>query len=116
MLADALASSRETDPSFAGPRILAAFAMAGAPSPFDLLDEGEAIIHAGCLAHNTLWFYRDAIEASLGAGAWDRAERYTDELKLFTSPEPLPWADFFIDRGRALVALGRGQRTAAIEE
>jgi class 3 adenylate cyclase/tetratricopeptide (TPR) repeat protein len=114
VLADALALSRETDPSFAGPRIVAALAMAGAPSRFDLLDEGEALLHAGCLAHNTLWFYRDAIEASLDAAAWDRAERYADELELFTSPEPLQWADFFIDRGRALVAWGRGQRTAAI--
>jgi tetratricopeptide (TPR) repeat protein len=115
VLADALALSRETDPSFVGPRILAALAMAGAPFPFDLLDEGEALIHVGCLAHNTLWFYRDAIETCLGAAAWDRAERYADELKLYTSREPLPWANFFIDRGRALAALGRGQRTAAVE-
>jgi class 3 adenylate cyclase/tetratricopeptide (TPR) repeat protein len=115
VLADALALSRETGLSFVGPRILAALAMAGAPSPFDLLAEGEAIIRSGCLAHNALWFYRDAIETSLGMAAWDLAERYTDELQLYTRPEPLPWADFFIDRGRALVALGRGQTNGAVE-
>jgi tetratricopeptide (TPR) repeat protein len=113
-LIDALALSRETSVSFVGPRILAALAMTGVPSAFDLLDEGEAILRAGCLAHNALWFYRDAIEASLGASAWDKAERYCDELTSYTSAEPLPWAEFFIDRGHALAAWGRGERSAPV--
>jgi class 3 adenylate cyclase/tetratricopeptide (TPR) repeat protein len=113
---DALAFSRGTDLSFIGPRILAALALAGAPSPFDLLDEGEALVRAGCLAHNALWFYRDAIETSTRAAAWEEAEHYAAELTLYTSSEPLPWADFFIARGRVLGALGRRQRNAAVEE
>ena len=29
-------------------------------------------------------------------------------LEAYTAPHPLPWANFFIDRGRALAAWGRG--------
>jgi hypothetical protein len=110
VLTQSLAICRETGLSFIGPRTLAALAATGSPTAFALLDEGEAVIGAGCLAHNALWFYRDAIETCLGAAAWERAERYADEFKLYTSAEPLPWADFFIERGRALAALGRGER------
>lgn len=116
VLDDALALSRGTDVSFVGPRILAALALAEAPSPFILLDEGEALVRAGCLSHNALWFYRDAIETSTRAAAWEKAEYYATELKHYTSSEPLPWADFFIARGRVLGALGRRQRNAAVTE
>ena len=34
-------------------------------------------------------------------------------LEAYTRPEPLPWTDFFIARGRALAALGRGRDDAA---
>jgi hypothetical protein len=57
-----------------------------------------------------MWFYRDAMEASLHAGDWDETERYAAALEAFTRPEPLPWADFFIARGRLLAAIGRGRR------
>jgi tetratricopeptide (TPR) repeat protein len=115
VLAHALSISRETGLSFVGPRTLAALALTDASSAPALLDEGEAIIRSGCLAHNALWFYRDAIEACLEAAAWERADQYADALKSYTSAEPLPWTDFFIARGRALAALGRGQINDAIE-
>jgi tetratricopeptide (TPR) repeat protein len=113
ILMKALAIGRETGLNFVGPRTLAALAMATS-SPFRFLEEGEAILRSGCLAHNALWFYRDAIEACLGAAAWHRADHYANELRRYTNEEPLPWADLFIARGRALAALGRGQRDAAI--
>ena len=28
----------------------------------------------------------------------------------FAAPEPLPWTDFYVARGRALAAWGRGER------
>ncbi len=40
-------------------------------------------------------------------------ERYAEALKAFTSIEPLPRTDFFIARGRALAAFGRGIRDDA---
>ncbi len=54
------------------------------------------------------------MEVSLNIGAWDEAERYAKALEEYTLPEPLPWSDFFIARGRALAAYGRGKRDEAL--
>ena len=40
-----------------------------------LLAEGEAIIQSGSGAHSQLYFYRDAMEASLAASDWAEALR-----------------------------------------
>ena len=53
---------------------------------------------------------RDAIEATLRIGDWERAEGFAAALEAFTRPEPLPWTDFYVARGRALAAHGRGER------
>jgi hypothetical protein len=41
-------------------------------------------------------------------------ERYAEAMKAFTSIEPLPRTDFFIARGRALAAFGRGGQDGAM--
>jgi class 3 adenylate cyclase/tetratricopeptide (TPR) repeat protein len=111
LLEEALAISRETGIGFHGPNILGG--LAGVAADPDerrrALAEGEQVIRQGCVAHNHLRFYPDAIETALDLGAWDEAERYADALQHFTRPEPLPWADFFVARGRALAAIGRGR-------
>jgi tetratricopeptide (TPR) repeat protein len=107
LLAEAIAISRETGVTFIGPRILGT---TDAGARHDALSEGEEVVRAGCFAHNVMWFYRDAMDASLAGGAWDEAERYAGALEDYTRPEPLPWTDFFIARGRALAAHGRGRR------
>ena len=71
--------------------------------------EGEAILAQGAVSHNHLRFYPQAIDTALDLGDWAEAERYADALEAFTRSEPLPWSDFFIARGRALAALGRGR-------
>ncbi len=60
---------------FIGARVLGVTALAAADdvARARCLGEGEAILAKGCAAHNHLWFYRDAIEASLGSEAWDGA-------------------------------------------
>jgi hypothetical protein len=105
---------RETGMSYIGPTALACQArMARSPQlAKGALDEGEAVLRKGCVSHNYLWFYRDAIEASLDIGDWDEAQRYAAALEDYTRPEPVPWADFFIARGRALAACGRGRQDA----
>ena len=50
----------------------------------------------------------------MNADDWDAAERYAAALEDYTRPEPLPWADFFIARGRALTRFGRSRRDAAL--
>jgi tetratricopeptide (TPR) repeat protein len=117
ILREALEISRQTGITFHGPNILGALAQALSDpgEARQALAEGEAIIRAGSVGHNPLRFYPDAIVVALALGHWDEADRYADALDQFTRPEPLPWSDFFIARGRALAALGRGRRTEQIK-
>jgi tetratricopeptide (TPR) repeat protein len=110
LLQEALAVSRETGIGFHGPTILGglAAALADPDERRRALAEGEQVIREGCVAHNHLRFYPDAIETALELAYWDEAERYAAALEAFTRPEPLPWSDFFVARGRALAAVGRG--------
>ncbi len=116
LLREAVEISRRTGLAFEGPRVLGALALVSdAPAErAAALAEGEAIIRGGCVGHNPLGFYPDAIEVSLGQGDLAEAERYAAALEDFTRPEPLPWADFHTAMGRALVALGRGRRDAGL--
>jgi tetratricopeptide (TPR) repeat protein len=108
LLEEALAISRETGIGFHGPNVLGGLARAVADPQKRrrALAEGEQIIH--------LRFYPDAIDTALELGDLNEAERYADELKAFTQPEPLPWSDFFVARGQALAALGGGRRGEGI--
>jgi hypothetical protein len=78
------------------------------------LAEGEALLAAGSISHNHLHFRRDAIDACLDAGDWSGAELHSSALETYTREEPLPWSNFFVARGRALAACGRGRRDAAL--
>jgi tetratricopeptide (TPR) repeat protein len=104
--------ARETGLSFAGPSGLGALALT--TDDVDVrrkaLIEGEALLRAGCVAHNHFRFCRDAIDATLGVGDWHGAEHFAAVLADFTRPEPLGWTEFYIARGRALAAYGRGRR------
>jgi hypothetical protein len=77
------------------------------------LDEGEAALREGSVSHNYFWFYRYAIDALLSVNDWEGFERYAAALEDYTRDEPLGWTDFFIARGRALAAFGRGKRDDA---
>ncbi len=114
MLRHAYASAKESGLNFVGPSILGYLARA-TDDPRErsqALHEGEALLHQESVSHNYLRFYRFAIEASLETERWDEAERYAAALTEYTRRERLPWADFIIERGRALAAYGRGDRSA----
>jgi tetratricopeptide (TPR) repeat protein len=112
----ALTVCRDTGMSYIGPTILACHArIAGSSERASrFLEEGESILRKGCVSHNYLWFYRDAIDVSLDARDWDNAERYAAALEDYTRAEPLPWSDFMIARGRVLATYGRGSRDEAL--
>jgi len=80
------------------------------------LSEGEELIRTGGVGHNQLWFYPEAIEVALELADYDETERYATLLEDFTRPEPLPWSDYFIARGRMLAAVGRGKRNSGTIE
>jgi tetratricopeptide (TPR) repeat protein len=108
----ALKVGRETAPNFFVPRVLSRIALnTNDPTVRQKsLEEAVAILRDGSVGHNHLWFRRDAIEVALRAADWNGVERHAKALEDYTRPEPLPWSDFFIARGRALAAWGRGRR------
>lgn len=116
MLRETVEVCRKTSMSFEGPRALGTLALA-VEDPKErrqMLAEAEEIIRAGCVGHNPLWFYTDAIEVALELADYDEAERFATALQDYTRPEPLPWGDFFIARGRVLAAFGQGKEDDAI--
>jgi tetratricopeptide (TPR) repeat protein len=115
LLRNAMKISRDIGVGFGGARVLGTLAMTthDPEERKQALKGGEEILRSGAVSHNHFLFYRDAIEASLSAGDWVSVERYATALEDYTRSEPLPWTDFFIARGRALAAFGRGGRDEA---
>jgi len=112
---EAVKISRETGPAFLGPFALGALASATDDPTVRhaALEEGEALLRAGAVSHNHLLFRRDAIDACLGAGDWEGAERSAAALEDYTGSEPPPFSDFYIARARALAARGGDRWDAA---
>ncbi|HVY07462.1 MAG TPA: tetratricopeptide repeat protein [Burkholderiales bacterium] len=115
MLREAHVLSREMITYF-GPPVLGSLAewTRDAGERERCLDEGQRILALGCPVHNHLFFYRSAIELSLGTGDWDAAARFADALEASFSEEPVPGVTFSVERARALVAAGRGGRDPAL--
>ena len=111
----AMKISRETGTRYCGSSILATLARAtdDADERAKALSEGERLLNEGCVSHNYYEFYIEGMDGALERQDWTLAERYAEALETFTSIEPLPRTDFFIARGRALAAFGRGRRDDA---
>jgi class 3 adenylate cyclase/predicted ATPase len=109
--------SRELDQmAYIGPFILIEWASVTTDPQArrDALAEAEVILAAGSVSHNHFWYHRGAIDLGLELGDWDLVARSTGALEDYTRPEPLPWSDYFIARGRALAAFGQGRRDATL--
>ncbi len=78
-----------------------------------LLADGEALLSNGCVGHNAIGFYREAIETALQHVELTEAERYADALLHYTRSEPLPLTDLLADRATAIAAYTRGDRSSA---
>jgi tetratricopeptide (TPR) repeat protein len=116
LLKAAMELTQSATGQFTGPAVIAALALvtADAAEQRRLLAQGEELLSLGTIAHNHLWFYRDAIEAMLARAEWQEALRYAAALEAYTRPEPLPWSSLFIDRARALAAMAADPGNAAI--
>jgi hypothetical protein len=78
------------------------------------LAHGEEIILRGCVGHNQLHFYPEAIDVCLELSDWDEADRYAEALERFARAEPMAWSSFFARRGQVLAAIGRGRQDAGL--
>jgi class 3 adenylate cyclase/tetratricopeptide (TPR) repeat protein len=109
LIREAVEIARET-PRYLLPSCLGLLAMLTADKAEreKALAEGEALLEAGSIWHNHLFFNRYAIEAALRAGDADGAERYASALEKVTT-RPLPYVDYLGRRGRALAAHRRGK-------
>ena len=112
---DAMTISRETGIGYCGPSLLATLACAtdDESERMEALSEGERFLKDGCVGHNYFEFYIEGMEGALERRDWALVDRYASALEDYTRAEPLPKTDFFIARGRALVAHGRGARDDA---
>ncbi|MCP4471175.1 MAG: AAA family ATPase [Gammaproteobacteria bacterium] len=111
----AILRESESGMTFGGPIALGILALSAEDSRqcYKALAEAEAILDAGSVGHNYLNFYEDAMEACLQIEDWDEVDCYAQALQDYTRSEPLPRSDYFIARGRALAAHGRGDRDPA---
>ena len=95
---------------FCGAWILGTRAMAAetAEAARQSLDQGEAMLDAGAVAHNHIYFRVAAIEYCLTVGDWERLEHHSAALIAYLGPEQTRYTDYFIERARALAAVRRG--------
>ena len=114
-IAEALRLAREGQLlRFIGPWLLSTFAMCASDPAARraALDEGVELLDRGCVGHNYYHFYAHAIDASADLGDLEALAHWADALEAYTRPEPNPWADFHIARGRALALALKGNRDA----
>ncbi|SAK99474.1 adenylate/guanylate cyclase [Caballeronia calidae] len=116
VLRESLALCREVGMQFSAPKTLGALSLAvdDDAERARLIEEGADLLRLGAVGHNHLWFHRDAIDAWLAAGDAALALRHADALERYTHAEPLPWAQLFAARGRALAASSAGRDDEAI--
>jgi len=102
--------------AYCGPWILVSLARVTADpgERAQLLQQGERILDSGAPAHNHLAFYGQAIDLALQAREFPEALRYAQRLETAFAQEPMPFSRFLAERARALVALGQGERGAAL--
>ncbi|MGI9332455.1 MAG: ATP-binding protein, partial [Gammaproteobacteria bacterium] len=77
------------------------------------LRTGERLLESSSASHNHFRFRDMAIRLSLEDGKWDEAKRHADALDAYVADEPVAFAEFVAERGRALAAHGAGVRGVA---
>ncbi len=108
----------ESGMTFRGPSALGVYAIAVDDPEVrnKILQEAEKMLEGKCLAGNRLDFYEYAMQACLQACEWDEVDRHAQALEDYTASEQIPRCNLFIDRGRALAAFGRGNRSPEVIE
>ncbi len=100
--------AKTTTPGFMGPWALGNLALitVTAEERAWALEEAERLLALGAYGHNYYSFRIDAIDVCLGLEDWDGALAQAAALEIYCAPEPVAWSEFYVRRGRALVAVG----------
>jgi hypothetical protein len=77
------------------------------PAACRALAEGEDWLARGSIGHCHYWYRADAIDVALALADHDLALHHCAALEAYAAAEPLPWSDFHVARGRAMVAFDR---------
>ena len=114
-LAQALALARQTGLGFIGAALEGRLGRVAdsAEERAAHLAAGEALLKNTGLAHNYLWFYRDAMEACLAARDWPCALHHAALLERMFQIEHLPWVKLMVERARAIAAAAESGNDAA---
>ncbi|MEM5432077.1 tetratricopeptide repeat protein [Cupriavidus oxalaticus] len=121
LLDEALQLSHASGLRYSGPTVLGFLARTthDPDRQLDALRQAEAILAQGCVSHCHVDLLEAAIDVSVSLRRWQEADRYLAALQDYMRPEPFPWGDFLIRRGRALVSAGQeeeGGGTPALRE
>ncbi|MBP0639842.1 BTAD domain-containing putative transcriptional regulator [Cupriavidus sp. AcVe19-6a] len=121
LLDEALQLSHASGLRYSGPTVLGFLARTTRDPGRQLhaLRQAEAILAQGCVSHCHVDLLEAAIDVSVSLRRWQEADRYLAALQDYMRPEPFPWGDFLIRRGRALINAGQegeGGGTPALQE
>jgi tetratricopeptide (TPR) repeat protein/transcriptional regulator with XRE-family HTH domain len=88
---------------FIGPWVLSTLALVepDADASLAYLAQAQALLDQGCVAHNALRFYVNAIESGLLHGRADAVLALADRFAASVADEPSPWASHHIALARA---------------
>ena len=77
--------AEEISPALGGPWVSGGLAWIAQDldTAMQAMNRAEAIIGSGCVAHNQLWFYRDAIDSCLRFDQWGQSGRVCRQLGQF---------------------------------
>jgi class 3 adenylate cyclase/tetratricopeptide (TPR) repeat protein len=117
-LASSLALAREFGMGFCGPMILGLLQrMTDDPlMREDYAAEAGALLEQGSVGHSHIAYLRLSIEDAIARKEWRRALAQISAMASYTRRERLPYTDFLMARGRALVALAARPDDHALHE
>ena len=92
--------------AFIGPWVLGTRALlsSSAEEAKEYLARADVIIEGGCVGHNYYRFYMEAIETAIIHRDYRLANHYLEIFRKFANKEPCPWSDFYLKRGKLLLA------------
>lgn len=118
LLEQAYRLCREGDISFVGPSVCAGLALASEDRETrrQLLREAREILDRGALPHNTVDYYRDAMEVALDEEDTGTVFALAEAFEAAMSHEPTPFTDCLVERARLLARWGEGDRSGGTRD